>query len=154
MSDIIEFWENRNAYRNMSPSELKYKVIAIYTEDFLANYSNWMDSLKGINEMALEGTKNLFVNAEQWWEDISFDFFCDNVLASIKTIIDNTKTIEAKDIVGITEKMINDHICALIDKAPKHVAETPDAIQDTQPLEPVKTFDEIIKKSITRVKFI
>lgn len=106
--NILDFWDFKSE-NDLTPEELKKYALEYYTEDFISNYSKWKNNITEINELMrlqLE-SKNIDLN---YWEDMSFDYFCKHMLQYIEEWITENNDIEPKNITSISERLLNTYI--------------------------------------------
>lgn len=110
---IVDFWENKQYYN--TPELLKEKAREFYTEEFINNYSKWSANLSELNDVIkIHLQSNQF--PMHYWEEMSYDYFCENINKLINEWITVNNDILLADIPLITEKLISDYIAICLTK--------------------------------------
>jgi len=110
--NIKLFWEYKKQYTNKE--DLKKFAREFYTEDFIASYSKWKENLKELNTIIVNHLKDVQFDMS-FWTELTFDEFCKNINNLIENWIETNGNISPKDIVSITETLIQDYINKIID---------------------------------------
>ena len=105
---ILDFWEFKNN-NNLSVEELKQYAQEFYAEDFIENGKKWKANIEEINELMRIQLADKDVDVTHW-ENMSFDYFCKNMINYINEWIDENKDIEPKNISAITERLLNKYM--------------------------------------------
>jgi len=111
--NIVDFWDNKHYYT--TPELLKEKAREFYTEEFIDNYAKWAGNLAELNtdiKTHLE-SKNFPM---AYWEEMKYDWFCENINQLIHEWITINSDIILADIPIITEKLIADYIAICLTK--------------------------------------
>lgn len=113
MSEIDNFWNNKQYILNKEA--LKKEAREHYTEDFIANFEKWKNNLQDLNNTMSEFLKNLEFDMN-YWENLSYDKFCQQINNEIEKWIDSNNDINTSDIELIVQYVIDDHISAILEK--------------------------------------
>lgn len=106
---IIDFWDNIELYKSNGIDTFKQKAREFYSEEFMNKYTKWSDNLSELNKtMIAHMTAGNF--PMQFWEEMSYDWFCTKINALIEEWITVNKDITIADISIITQKLIADYI--------------------------------------------
>jgi len=113
MSEIDNFWNNKKFILNKEA--LKKEAREHYTEDFIANFEKWKNNLQDLNNTMSDFLKNLEFDMN-YWENLSYDKFCQQINNEIEKWIDSNNDINTSDIELIVQYVIDDHISAILEK--------------------------------------
>lgn len=111
--NIVDFWDNKHFYT--TPELLKEKAREYYTEEFINSYSKWSNNLIGLNSAIREHLQSKQFPM-QHFEEMKYDWFCENINKQIADWITVNKDITIADLAIITEKLIADYIAICLTK--------------------------------------
>lgn len=123
---IKDFWQQKHNYNDINV--LKQKMEEYYTDEFINNYNKWYKNLSDLNNTVYEFfDKDDF--PQQHIKEIKYDWFCKNIINSIKEWIDVHGNIFPEDIFIITENIISDHVALCIHDYQKRYYTLPNLLQ-------------------------
>lgn len=110
---IVDFWDNKHFYK--TPELLKEKAREFYTEEFINNYAKWSANVTELNSLIRNHLDSKSFPM-QYWEEMKYDWFCENINKLIQEWITVNDDIILADIPIITEKLIADYIAICLTK--------------------------------------
>lgn len=105
---ISDFWNYKSNFEN-NIDDLKKYAREYYTSDFIVNFTKWKKNLAELNDMLLKHIKEINFPIH-YWQEMSFDYFCENINLLIEKHIEKHKNIQPIDITDITKILVNNYI--------------------------------------------
>lgn len=106
MKEIDNFWHLDHSI--MTKEQLMETAREYYKEDFINNYSKWSNNLKLFNKLIYDHIVQHGFRSDLY-EEMSYDWFCKNIIDMICEWIDVNGGIKSPDINIITERLASDY---------------------------------------------